>query len=252
MPPKLLEFKEYQALVPMSFFATGYAIFYIMGVMMPAFGVAHHHHNVMPLGKTIAQGYHYGPANMLTVIIALIVAPIQWGYIMDGLMKIPDLRMDQVRYMKWLYWPSQVAAIFLFFLPQHRVKIGPFQYGLHEIAGNIWMVLTAFWMLVFAQWCESKQGRNAIAVGCGLTLMGVIGNLIESGIHNSRHGGPFQYFGLAVMLGTELMTMFGCEMWTYIHFNASGFPGAKGASSSSADVVSSKSAAGAGDDYTEV
>lgn len=221
----------------MSFWATSFVIFMIMGVMMPGFGVAHHHDNVMPVGKTVAQGYHFGPANAMSVIIIVIISQIQWLYIINGVDKIPDASDQQKRFLKYFYWISIVALGLLFIIPPVRAKIGPFQYGLHEIASDVWMTFTAFFLITFAQWCETNQGRHAIVVGSSIGLLGMMGNLIESGIHNARHGGPFQFFGLAVLLGTFLMTMFGCENYTFTLINATGFEAER------AVVASSKSTA---------
>jgi hypothetical protein len=247
MAPKMLEYRGYTALVPMSFWATSFVMFMIMTVMMPAMGVAHKHSNVMPVGRSIAEGYQFGPVNAMSVILVLFVSQMQWLYIIYGVDSIPDATEKSKKMLKIFYWTSIVALGFLLGLPPVKAKIGPFKYGLHEIASNIWMVASAIWLTIFAQWAESSQARNGIAIGCAISVIGVAGNLIESGIHNQQHGGPFQFLGLAVMLGVQLMTMFGCENYTYTLWNARGFDVSEKAVSSS-----SKAAADTDAEYSAV
>jgi hypothetical protein len=234
MPPPLWETRGYVAKAPMSFFATGMSIMLIVSFMMPAFGVAHHHHHVMPIGQTVAEGYHFGAPNMMILIMIIVLSNILYFYLRIGVDMIPDASEKQKNYFKWLYYASVVAGTLIFIIPQKRAHVGPFKYVLHEIVGNAYMILTAMWMMVFTQWFESSLGRNAVAVGCSLSMIGVVGNLIESGVHNARHGGPLQFFGLAVLLGTQLMLTFGAEMLKFVIFNADGFE-ASAPSSKAAD-----------------
>jgi len=219
--PKLIQVKEHEVLIAMSFWALGHPITCMIGFVMSGLKATADKEKVVSVSTTLVDGLTYGPANLLLLGVTVVLNMICYAYIRYAirlqLKEVPSL-------FTFLYFTSYVGLAFLLAFPPVKVHISPFDYGIQYLGFQVFMIFSIAWMGYFSQWLKSTGGRACFAVALGLAgLLLLVSWGVAGASDDEEKAAPIEWSSLGIIMGCFALVVFTCERDKVMKLNSSGF-----------------------------
>jgi len=218
--PKLIQVKEHEILIALSFWALGHPITCMIGFIMSGIKATGDDEKLVSLSTAMVDGLTYGPANILLFGVTLVLNLMGYVYIRYAL----RLQLKEIpSTFTWLFFLSYSGLGLLLVCPQIELHMSPFDYGIQYIGSQIFMVFAIAWMGYFSQWLKSVEGRTffrivlLIAAGLVVTAWGLAGAVSE------KSSASAEWSSLGIIMACHAIVVFTCERDRYMKLNSNGF-----------------------------
>jgi len=217
---KLVEAKDNEVLVAMSFLALGYPITCMIGFVMSGLKAMSDDEKIVSVSTTMVDGLAYGPANLLFFGVTIVLQMVCYVYIRYALRlqlkEIPSL-------FTWLYFLSYAGLGLLLVFPPINVHLSPFDYGIQCIGFELFMIFSISWMGYYSQWMKGTGGRACFILA--LVLAGIL-LVLSWGLAaalGEQSSSPVEWSSLGIVMGCYAIVVFMCEREKVLKLNSSGF-----------------------------
>jgi len=218
--PKLIQVREHEILIALSFWALGHPITCMMGFVMSGLKATGDDEKLVSLSTAMVDGLSYGPPNLLLFGVTLVLNMISYVYICYA------VRL-QLKEIPWifprLYFISYAGLALLLVFPQVKVHISPFDYGVQYIGSQIFMIFAIAWLGYFSQWFKSVEGRTffrlALTIAAALLLL----SWVLAGAVSEKSSASAEWSCLGIIMACHGLVIFTCERDKYMKLNSNGF-----------------------------
>jgi len=217
---KLVQAKDHEILVAMSFWALGHPITCVIGFVLSGLKATSDDKKVLSVSTTLVDGLVYGPANLLLVGVTVVLNMIGYAYIRYAL----RLQLKEIpSVFTWLYFIAYVGLAVLFVFPPIKVHISPFDYGVQYIACQIFMLFSIAWLGYFSQWLKSSGGQACFILGLALATVLLLVSWAVAAASGEKSAAPLEWSSLGIIMAYYGLVVFICERDKVMKLNSSGF-----------------------------
>jgi len=217
---KLIQAKEHEVLIAMSFWALGHPITCMIGFVLSGLKATSDDKKVLSVSTTMVDGLVYGPANLLLTGVTVVLNMICYAYIRYAL----KLQMKVIpSTFTVLYFIAYFGLALLFVLPPVKIHISPFDYGGQYIGFNIFMIFSIAWLAYFSQWLKSSGGRACFIVGLALAGVLLLVSWAVAAATSEESSAPLEWSSLAIIMAYYGFVVFICERDKVMKLNSNGF-----------------------------
>jgi len=217
---KLVQVKDHEVLLAMSFWALGHPITCMIGFLMCGLATTGDKGKVLSVSTTMVDGLAYGAANLLFLGVTLVLNLVCYVYIRYAI----RLQLKEIpSFFTFLYFISYVGLGFLMAFPQVKVRISPFDYGVQYLGFQVFMIFSIAWMGYFSQWLKSTGGRACFLVALALAGILLLVSWALAGAMGEESSAPVEWSSLGIVMGCFGLVVFMCERDKVMKLNSSGF-----------------------------
>jgi len=207
-------------LVAMSFFALGYPLTCIIGLVMSGLKAMNDDKKIVGVSTTIVDGLVFGPANLLFFGVTVVLQMVCYTYIRYAL----RLQLKEIpTVFPWLYFLSYSGLGLLFIFPPIKVHLSPYDYGIQCIGFEIFMIFSIAWMAYFSQWMKGTGGRVIFVVALVLASILLVLSWGLAAALGEESSAPVEWSSLGIVMGCYAIVVFMCEREKVLKLNSSGF-----------------------------
>jgi len=218
--PKLVQIKDTEVLIAMSFWALGHPMTCMIGFVLSGLKAAGDNEKLLSVSTTIVDGLAYGPANLLLTCVTCVMNLMCYVYIRYALrlqlQEIPSL-------FTWLYFISYVGLVFLLAFPPIKVHISPFDYGVQYLGSQIFMIFSILWIGYFSQWLKTTGGRACLIVAlCFAGVLLFVSWTLAAAV-GEKNAAPVEWCSMGIIMACYAIIVFMCEREKFMKLNSNGF-----------------------------
>jgi len=219
--PKLIEVKDNEVLIAMSFWALGHPMPCMLGFVLCGIAAPSDDKKMVSVSTTMVDGLSYGPANLLLFGVTCVLNLFCYAYIRYAirlqLQEIPSL-------FTWLYFLSYAGLAFLLVFPQIKVHMSPYDYGVQYLGFQWFMVFSMLWMGYFSQWLKPTSGRICLVIALTLAaILLVVSWVVAAATTSESSSAPVEWSSLGIVMACFAMIVFVCERDKVTKLNSNGF-----------------------------
>jgi len=217
---KLVQVKDHEVLVAMSFWGLGYPMTCMIGFVLSGLKATSVDEKVVSVSTTLVDGLSYGPANLLLFGVTLVIGMFCYSYIRFAL----RLQLKEIpTAFTVLYFAGYTGYGFLVLFPPVKTSLGPYDYGIQYLGFQLFMIGNIAWMGYFSQWFKDKSGRACFLVGLTLGTVLLVISWVLAGSTEEKISAPVEWSSLGVIMGCFCLVIFICERDKVMKLNSSGF-----------------------------
>jgi len=217
---KLIQVQEHEILIAMSFWALGQPITCMLGFIMSGLKAMSDDEKMVSVSTTMVDGLPYGPANLLFFGVTLVLNMICYAYIRYAirlqLRELPTI-------FPWLYFIAYFGLALLLVCPPIEVHISPFDYGIHYIGCQIFMIFSIAWLGYFSQWLKTTGARACLLVALGLASVLLLVSWALAAAVDEESSAPVEWSSLGIIIACHALVVFLCERDKVMKLNSNGF-----------------------------
>ncbi|ETO11802.1 hypothetical protein RFI_25573 [Reticulomyxa filosa] len=210
--PKLIEVRDHEVLIAMSFWALGQPITCMIGFVLSGLKATGDDKKVLSVSTTLVDGLSYGPANLLLLGVTLVLNMICYAYIRYAL----RLQLKEIpSTFTWLYFISYVGLAFLLAFPPVKVSISPFDYGIQYLG-------LSFYKYTYC-WFKNSGGRACFVAALSLAGVLLLVSWAVAASSSEKSAAPLEWSSLGIVMACFALVVFVCEREKVMKLNSSGF-----------------------------
>jgi hypothetical protein len=218
--PKLIQAKEHEVLIAMSFWALGHPITCMIGFVMSGLKAMSDDKKLVSVSTTMVDGLDYGPANLLFLGVTCVLNLIGYAYIRYAI-RLQEKEVPST--FLYLFFISYFGLGILLAFPPVKLHISPFDYGIQYFGFQIFMIFAIGWIGYFSQWVKSSEGRAGFRLALLVAAILLVTSWVLAAAINEKNAAVAEWSSLGIIMACHAIVVFTCERDKYMKLNSNGF-----------------------------